>query len=461
MLECFRITIIEDMKNTAHPDLFEKKSSRKVSSPLADRMRPQNFEQFVGQEEMTGPGRILRRLTEMKQLRSMIFWGPPGSGKTTLARLLASGVDAHFITYSAVVSGIKEIKGVMHEAEQQRKYYGKETILFIDEIHRFNKAQQDAFLPYVERGDIVLLGATTENPSFEINSALLSRIKVVVLHPLKPEHLKLIIERALEDEERGLGKQKLELDPEALEVLIRMSEGDARTALNLLEIASDIVTSNRVRRIQAADLQQAFQRKILVYDKHGEEHFNLISALHKSLRNSDPDASLYWLARMLEAGEDPMYIARRLVRFASEDIGMADPQAMTIAVAAQQATHFIGMPEANTSLAQAVVYLATAPKSNALYEGYNAAAELVHQKPNEPVPLHIRNAPTPLMKDFGYGKGYKYAHDYEDAITDLSCLPDSIADAKFYQPTDRGYEAEVKRRLEKWEARKKEKPSKK
>jgi putative ATPase len=461
MLESFRITIIEGMKNTVHPDLFEKRSSRKTSAPLADRMRPANFEEFVGQEEVTGPGRILRRLAEMKQLRSMIFWGPPGSGKTTLARLLASAGEAHFITYSAVVSGIKEIKGVMQEAEQQRKYYGKETILFIDEIHRFNKAQQDAFLPYVERGDIVLLGATTENPSFEINSALLSRIKVVVLRPLQSEHLKQIIQRALADEERGLGKQKLELQADAMEVLVRMSDGDARTALNLLEIASDIVESNETRKILASDLEQAFQRKILLYDKKGEEHYNLISALHKSLRNSDPDAGLYWLARMLEAGEDPMYIARRLVRFASEDVGMADPQAMPIAVAAQQATHFIGMPEANTSLAQAVVYLATAPKSNALYEAYNSAAELVHQKPNEPVPLHIRNAPTPLMKDFGYGKGYKYAHDYEDAITDLSCLPESIADAKFYTPTDRGYEAQVKERLKKWEVRKKEKPAKK
>jgi putative ATPase len=449
------------MKNPSHPQLFEAKSGGKTRTPLADRMRPGNFEEFMGQEELTGPGRILRRMAELKQLRSMIFWGPPGSGKTTLARLLASTVDAHFITYSAVVSGIKEIKGVMQEAEQQRKYFGKQTILFIDEIHRFNKAQQDAFLPYVERGDIVLLGATTENPSFEINSALLSRIKVVVLHALNSGHLQTIIERALKDKERGLGELPLSLPPETLEVLIRMSDGDARTALNLLEIAAEIVTSHDQKTIQAADLEQAFQRKVLLYDKKGEEHYNLISALHKSLRNSDPDAGLYWLARMLEAGEDPLYVARRLVRFASEDIGMADPQALVIAVAAQQATHFIGMPEANTALAQATVYLATAPKSNALYEGYNFAAELVHQKPNEPVPLHIRNAPTPLMKEFGYGKGYKYAHDYQNAITDLSCLPESIADSKLYNPTDRGYEAVVKERMTEWEERKKSNPEKK
>lgn len=435
------------------PGLFDApaRKTRAAAAPLADRMRPRTFDEFVGQEELTGPGRLLRRMAEAHQLRSLIFWGPPGVGKTTLARLLASAADAHFITYSAVVSGIKEIKTVMQEAEQQRKYYGKQTIIFIDEIHRFNKAQQDAFLPYVERGDIILLGATTENPSFEINSALLSRIKVIVLHPLSIVHLRTIIERALSDAERGLGNTGFRLNEDSVQALINMSDGDARTALNLLEIAADLAASRGVQEIGTADLEEALQRKILLYDKKGEEHYNIISALHKSLRNSDPDAGLYWLARMLEAGEDPLYVARRLVRFASEDVGMADPQALVVAMAAQQATHFIGMPEANTALAQAVVYLATAPKSNALYTGYARAAESVHNQPNEPVPLHIRNAPTPLMKELGYSKGYKYAHNFEDAITDLSCLPDSLQGTKFYSPTDRGFERIIADRLKEWE----------
>ncbi len=418
-------------------------------------MRPRTFDEFVGQEDLTGPGRLLRRLADARQLRSMIFWGPPGVGKTTLARLLASVSEAHFITFSAVVSGIKEIKTVMQEAEQQRKYYGRQTILFIDEIHRFNKAQQDAFLPYVERGDILLLGATTENPSFEVNSALLSRIKVIVLHPLKPEHLRTIVEKALHDTDRGLGNSGVTLSEDALQHLVQMSEGDARTALNLLEIGADLVAASSEKQIHIQELEEALQRKILLYDKKGDEHYNIISALHKSLRNSDPDAGLYWLARMLESGEDPLFIVRRLIVFASEDVGMSDPHALLIAVAAQQAVHFIGMPEAYLPLAEAVVYLATAPKSNSLYAAYTRAAETVHQKPNEPVPLHIRNAPTKLMKEVGYGKGYKYAHDFEGAIADMDCLPDSLRGTQFYEPSERGFEATIRERLAKWKAKKK------
>lgn len=443
------------MKNPPTPGLFDPPvKGTAARTPLADRMRPRTFEEFVGQENLTGPGRLLRRLAESKQLRSMIFWGPPGVGKTTLARLLASASESHFITYSAVVSGIKEIKTVMQEAEQQRKYFGKQTILFIDEIHRFNKAQQDAFLPYVERGDIVLLGATTENPSFEVNAALLSRTKVIVLRPIQPEYIRSIVERAMQDPERGLGSTGIRLSEEALQHLVQMSDGDARTALNLLEIASDLAAAEPQKLIEIRQLQEAFQRKIPLYDKEGEEHFNLISALHKSLRNSDPDAGVYWLARMLESGEDPLYIVRRLIVFASEDVGMADPQALVIAVSAQQAAHFIGMPEAYLALAQAVVYLATAPKSNSVYSAYAKAQETIQQEPNEPVPLHIRNAPTPLMKEFGYGKGYKYAHDFENALTEMDCLPESLQGTKFYIPNDRGFEAVIRERLAEWKSKK-------
>ena len=416
------------------------------SAPLAERMRPRTLDEFAGQDALIGPGRPLRRAIEEDRLQSIVLWGPPGTGKTTLARLIATATRAHFISFSAVMSGIKEIRAVMTEAEDARRRRGRRTILFVDEIHRFNKSQQDAFLPRVEAGDIVLIGATTENPSFEVNSALLSRSKVYVLKPLGADVIIAILRRALQDTERGLGSLRLEADEEALAAMARYANGDARVALNLLELAA--ATAAASGRLDAPLVAEVAQNRALLYDKTGEEHYNLISALHKSMRNSDPDASVYWLARMLEAGEDPLYVARRLVRFASEDVGNADPRALWVAVAAKDAVHFIGMPEGNTALAQAAIYLATAPKSNAVYRAYLDAAEAAAKEIAEPVPLHLRNAPTPLMKELEYGKGYKYAHDETAGVADMECLPPAHRGRRFYEPTERGFEAEIRKRLE-------------
>ncbi|MEZ3516984.1 MAG: replication-associated recombination protein A [Lachnospiraceae bacterium] len=429
---------------------------RELPQPLAARLRPRSLEEYAGQTHLLGKGKVLRRLIENDQVSSMIFWGPPGVGKTTLARIIAGRTKSSFIDFSAVTSGIKEIRTVMEQAEQNRRF-GERTIVFVDEIHRFNKAQQDAFLPFVEKGSIILIGATTENPSFEINSALLSRCKVFVLHALTREELTALLSRALKDS-RGFGMQQVHISEDLLEAIANFANGDARNALSTLEMVvlnGEIDESGAVT-VTRETLEQCTSKKSLLYDKKGEEHYNLISALHKSMRNSDPDAAVYWLARMLEAGEDPLYVARRVTRFASEDVGLADPQALPIAVAAYQACHFIGMPECSVHLTQAVVYLSLAPKSNALYMAYEHAKQDAIEQLAEPVPLVIRNAVTDLMGALDYGKGYQYAHDTEEKIARMQCLPDSLLGREYYQPTTQGQEAVFKERLEQikdWKAK--------
>lgn len=419
-----------------------------LSQPLAARLRPKTLEEYVGQTHLLGKGKVLRRLIESDQISSMIFWGPPGVGKTTLARIIANTTKAAFIDFSAVTSGIKEIRSVMQKAEENRRY-GEKTIVFVDEIHRFNKAQQDAFLPFVEKGSIILIGATTENPSFEVNSALLSRCKVFVLQELKTAELVQLLKRALTDE-KSFGTQKINIEEELLEMIAVFANGDARTALSTLEMAvlNGDMDAGGATTVTRETLEQCTSKKSLLYDKTGEEHYNLISALHKSMRNSDPDAAVYWLARMLEAGEDPLYIARRVTRFASEDIGLADPKALEIAVAAYHACHFIGMPECSVHLTQAVVYMSVAPKSNALYMAYEHAKRDAAKMLAEPVPLVIRNAPTKLMQELNYGKGYQYAHNTEEKLTNMQCLPDSLVGTEYYKPTTQGLEARVKARLD-------------
>ncbi len=426
-----------------------------ASQPLASRLRPQTLDEYCGQKHLLGEGKILRRLIESDSVSSMIFWGPPGVGKTTLARIIANRTKANFIDFSAVTSGIKEIKTVMEQAEKNRRF-GEKTILFVDEIHRFNKAQQDAFLPFVEKGSIILIGATTENPSFEVNGALLSRCKVFVLQELKTDELCGLLKHALTDE-RGFGLQKVEIDDVLIESIANFANGDARSALSTLEMAVlNGVFDGEKTVVTAETLEQCISRKSLLYDKNGEQHYNIISALHKSMRNSDPDASVYWLARMLEAGEDPLYIARRITRFASEDIGLSDPRALEIAVAVFQACRLIGMPECTVHLTEAVVYISLAPKSNALYTAYGSAKRDAVNMLAEPVPLVIRNAPTKLMKELEYGKGYQYAHDTADKLTDMQCLPDSLLGREYYRPTEEGVEARFKARLQEikdWKAK--------
>jgi len=435
-------------------DLFDQQDGKSDNRPLADRMRPRTLAEYVGQEHLLGPEGLLRRAVEEDRLFSVIFWGPPGSGKTTLARIMAQETKSHFISFSAVVSGVKEIRAVVDEATELWRHRRRKTILFVDEIHRFNKAQQDAFLPHVESGLITLIGATTENPSFEVIAPLLSRMRVLTLKPFTEEDLSEIVRRALTDKERGLGGLDLELEPEGLAHIVWSADGDARAALNSLEAAASFAdkSGETGRRITRAFVEEAIQRKALQYDKSGEEHYNLISALHKSLRGSDPDAALYWLGRMLMAGEDPLYLARRMVRFASEDVGNADPRALTVAVDAMQAYHFLGSPEGELALAQAAVYLATAPKSNSLYAGYGRVRATIEKTGTLPVPLHIRNAPTKLMKELEYGKGYLYAHDFAEAYVPQEYLPDELRGkgGGFYRPTDRGYEKTIGERLEQW-----------
>lgn len=428
---------------------LEPEAESQAGRPLADRMRPRTLDEFIGQEDLLGPGKPLRTQIERDDLSSMLLWGPPGCGKTTLARIIAKSTRSDFIPFSAVLAGIKEIKDVMAKAESARRY-GMRTIVFVDEVHRFNRAQQDAFLPHVEAGNILLIGATTENPSFEVIAPLLSRMRVYVMHALTKDQIVGLLRRALADPIRGLGKEQVEAADDILDRIAILANGDARSAYNTLEalVMGTTPDTDSRRVLSQARLEDVLQKKLLPYDKSGEEHFNLISALHKSVRNSDADASLYWLARMLESGEDPLYVARRLVRMANEDIGLAEPHAVQVALAAMQAFEFLGPPEGNLALAQAAVYLALAPKSNSVYIAYGDVQEDLQKTMADPVPLHLRNAVTGLMKNIGYGKGYQYAHNAEEKVTDMTCLPESLADRVYYHPTDQGFEARIRQRLE-------------
>jgi putative ATPase len=427
-------------------DLFDATTNEKTPAPLAERMRPASLDDMVGQQHLIGEDGILRRLIEADQLSSAIFWGPPGTGKTSLARVIATSTRCRFESFSAVLQGVKEVREIVAKAKEERNYYGRRTLLFVDEIHRFNKAQQDAFLPWVERGDVILIGATTENPSFEVNSALLSRSQVFVLEPLEARDIKLLLTRALADPE-GLADRKIEVTDEALDYLAETAHGDARTALNTLEMAA---AAARQQTLQRSDMEQARQKSPLLYDKGAEEHYNVISAFIKSMRGSDADAAVYWLARMIEAGEDPLFIVRRMVIFAAEDIGNADPRALQIAIAAQQAVHFVGMPEGRIPLAQAVTYLATAPKSNAAYQAISQAQAEVRRSGSLPVPLHLRNAPTGLMKELGYSEGYQYAHDQQAAVVSHAHLPEQLQGTRYYLPKESGYEKHIRERIAYW-----------